>query len=171
MFDIDDEIDDLNIPLEIEAEIRAINGGYWPRDKREYDRAAQRFGCVVMYYPRSLGSGMSSLSENIIYVPELRADEKPGRWHRHELSEACARWEGREPLIVPERKEFTKHDVARRVDMLDPFRPYLTQDLERKISQCAGVLAQLIEAAGFQSAYITLIPGEAPHIDLGYKTQ
>lgn len=159
-----------DIPIEIDREIRAANAGRLPRNQREYERLASRFDHTVQYFPVCLGERRACVSEGVIYVPELPPGGRPTRCHIHELAHACERWEGHEPWVLPASQNRTHHDFARCVDLLDPGRPYLTQDLERKIARTAGALAQLLEAAGYQSAYVGVRPGYRPTVDLGYKS-
>lgn len=151
-----------DIPHEIDVEIRSLFGGRWPRGKSEYLRAAHRFGCSVAFFPRSLGAVRScfDIEEHVIYVPELGPRENPGRSHRHELAEACAVWEGREPCVIPQKpRPRTRHDYARCVDLLEPKRPFLTVNIEAQIDQHAAAIAELLTAAGFETLYISVRPG------------
>src|SRR5689334_14285318 len=101
-----------NIDRIVDAEIRASNNGRMPVNQKQFERSAAHFGCSVQYHLPPFAPESSLLLDGVIHVPAIRPGKPLHRCYIHELAEACARWEGRAPILAPEPESPTKHEIA-----------------------------------------------------------
>jgi hypothetical protein len=159
----------LNIPREVDDEIRACCRGRRPRTKAEYERVASRFDCAVRFYPHPFRASQSTLQDGVIHVPDITADSPVTAHHIHELAEACTRWEGCPPCIAPVTPcKDARHEVARAVNLLEP-RRCLTNDLQMRIARMSSALASLVDRAGYQYIGVTVIGDGKSSYKLEYR--